>query len=185
MTGYITCPRVAYISACCPPFAAIMDESPAPPRPGQDTFMSTTYTILLPDLAATEAFGRRLGALLFPGAVVALVGPLGTGKTHLARAVAEGLGVKSPAAVTSPTFVLIQEYEARLPIYHFDAYRLAGERDFRQLGAHEYFEGDGVCLIEWADRVPATVPEQRLQLTFEVTGDFSRRLSAEARGDLY
>ena len=110
-------------------------------------------TIDIPDLAATEAFGRRLGELLFPGAVVALVGQLGAGKTHLTRAVAEGLGVKNPAAVNSPTFVLIQEYPARLPIYHFDAYRLSGPREFAELGVDEYFRGDGVCLVEWADKV--------------------------------
>ena len=109
-------------------------------------------TIDLPDLAATEAFGRRLGSLLFPGAVVALIGPLGAGKTHLARAVAAGLGVPDPRVVTSPTFVLIQEYAGRLPVYHFDAYRLRGESDLSELGVHEYFEGDGVCLVEWADR---------------------------------
>ncbi len=112
-------------------------------------------TIDLPDLAATEAFGRRLGGLLFPGAVVALIGPLGAGKTHLVRAVAAGLGVPDPRVVTSPTFVLIQEYAGRLPVYHFDAYRLRGENDFSDLGAHEYFEGEGVCLVEWADRVGA------------------------------
>ena len=66
--------------------------------------------------------------------MVALVGPLGAGKTHLTRAVAEGLGVRNPAAVTSPTFVLIQEYPARLPVYHFDAYRLSGPREFADLG---------------------------------------------------
>ena len=104
-----------------------------------------SLSLLIPDLAATEAFGRRLGGLLFPGAVVALVGQLGAGKTHLTRAVAEGLGVRNPAAVTSPTFVLIQEYPARLPIYHFDAYRLGGPREFAELGVDEYFAGDGVC----------------------------------------
>src|SRR6201999_1423286 len=110
-------------------------------------------TIEIPDLSATEAFGRRLGGLLFPGAVIALVGQLGAGKTHLTRAVAEGLGVRNPAAVTSPTFVLIQEHPARLPIYHFDAYRLSGSREFADLGVDEYFRSDGVCLIEWADKV--------------------------------
>src|SRR5438132_13431516 len=103
-------------------------------------------SIHINDLRATEAFGRRLGALLFPGAVIALVGQLGAGKTHLTRAIAEGLEVKNPAAVNSPTFVLIQEYPARLPIYHFDAYRLAGPREFADLGIDEYFRGDGVCL---------------------------------------
>src|SRR6188472_3272385 len=128
--------------------------------------MSTTVEIA--DLTQTEAFGRRLGALLFPGAVVALVGPLGAGKTHLTRAIAEGLDVKNPAAVNSPTFVLIQEYLARLPVYHFDAYRLSGSREFAELGAYEYFRGDGVCIVEWADKVEATLPADHLRIEIEI-----------------
>ncbi|HJZ57691.1 MAG TPA: tRNA (adenosine(37)-N6)-threonylcarbamoyltransferase complex ATPase subunit type 1 TsaE [Gemmataceae bacterium] len=144
-----------------------------------------THSLDIPDLAATEAFGRRLGEMLFPGAVVALVGQLGAGKTHLARAVAEGLGVKNPVAVNSPTFVLIQEYPARLPIYHFDAYRLSGPREFAELGVDEYFRGDGVCLVEWADRVAEALPPERLTLTLSVTGPTSRRVEAVARGSAY
>src|SRR5215472_14278155 len=142
-------------------------------------------TVDLPDLAATEAFGRRLGGLLFPGAVVALVGQLGAGKTHLVRAVAEGLGLADGRGVSSPTFVLIQEYPARLPIYHFDAYRLNSAGEFLDLGAHEYFEGSGVCLVEWADRVESCLPEEYLRINFDVTGEASRRLTIEARGLKY
>src|SRR6266511_3298084 len=127
--------------------------------------MSESLTLDVPDLAGTTAFGRRLADLLFPGAVVALVGPLGAGKTHLVRAVAEGLGLADSRAVSSPTFVLIQEYEARLPVYHFDAYRLRGAGEFFDLGAHEYFAGGGVCLVEWADRVAACLPAEHLRLT--------------------
>jgi tRNA threonylcarbamoyladenosine biosynthesis protein TsaE len=144
--------------------------------------MPEVLTVDLPDLAATEALGRRLGALLFPGAVVALVGPLGAGKTHLARAIALGAGVPDGRVVTSPTFVLIQEYRGRLPVYHFDAYRLRGEGEFFDLGAHEYLEGDGVCLVEWADRVPGCLPSDHLRVTLEVTGESSRRATFEARG---
>src|SRR6266403_4305588 len=114
--------------------------------------MDNGVEIIVSDLAGTEALGRRLGGVLFGGAVVALIGPLGAGKTHLVKAIAEGLGIANPAVVNSPTFVLIQEYEARLPIYHFDAYRLRAEAEFADLGAHEYLQGSGVCLIEWADR---------------------------------
>ena len=148
----------------------------------------TSHPVLVVELsclAATEAFGRRLGGLLFPGAVIALIGPLGAGKTQLVRAVAEGLGIKNSRAVTSPTFVLIQEYDARLPIYHFDTYRLARERDFVDLGIQEYFEGGGVCLIEWADRVERSLPEEYLRLAFEVTGETTRRLTVQAFGRPY
>src|SRR5205807_8290043 len=129
--------------------------------------------------------GRRLAGLLFPGAVVGLVGPLGAGKTHLVRAVAEGLGIADPGAVSSPTFVLIQEYDARLPVYHFDAYRLHGEAEFFDLGAHEYFAGDGVCLVEWADRVPGCLPRERLTVRLEITGETARRAVVEASGGRY
>jgi tRNA threonylcarbamoyladenosine biosynthesis protein TsaE len=138
-----------------------------------------------PDLAATESLGHRLAALLFPGAVIALVGPLGAGKTQFVRAVAEGLGIADSRAVTSPTFVLIQEYQARLPIYHFDAYRLRGADEFFDLGAHEYFQGKGVCLVEWADRVETALPAEYLRITIEVTGENSRRFVLEGKGERY
>jgi tRNA threonylcarbamoyladenosine biosynthesis protein TsaE len=139
----------------------------------------------VPDLAGTEAFGRRLGALLFPGAVVALVGQLGAGKTHLTRAIAEGLGIRNPAAVTSPTFVLIQEYPGRVPVYHFDTYRLSGSREFAELGVDEYFRGDGVCIVEWADRVADTIPEQHLRIEIEILSESHRRLSITGFGEPY
>jgi tRNA threonylcarbamoyladenosine biosynthesis protein TsaE len=139
----------------------------------------------LPDLAATQAFGRRLGGLLFPGAVVALVGQLGAGKTHLVRAVAEGLGLSDGRVVSSPTFVLIQEYPARLPIYHFDAYRLRDSRDFFDLGAGEYFEMGGVCLIEWADRVADALPAEHLTIRIEPLDENRRRFHFEPAGETH
>ena len=139
----------------------------------------------IPDLAATTAFGRRLAGLLFPGAVIALIGPLGAGKTHLVRAIAEGLGIRDSRVVSSPTFVLIQEYAARLPIYHFDAYRLRSPAEFFDLGAHEYFAGNGVCLVEWADRVEPCLPKEHLRIAIDVTGETSRRLRIEGRGQQY
>jgi tRNA threonylcarbamoyladenosine biosynthesis protein TsaE len=157
------------------------------PCPSFGTSMSTAETLLLDiaDLAGTVAFGRRLGARLFPGSVVALIGPLGAGKTHLVRAVAEGLEIADSRVVNSPTFVLIQEYAARLPIYHFDAYRLANSAELFDLGVHEYFEGQGVCLVEWADRVEDCLPPEHLRVTIEITGQTSRRLRAEGRGQRY
>jgi len=141
--------------------------------------------IKLPDLAATTALGHRLGRLLFPGSVVALIGPLGAGKTHLVRAIAEGLEIADSRAVSSSTFVLIQEYGARLPIYHFDAYRLRSEAEFFDLGAHEYFPGSGVCLIEWADRVPGCLPAEHLRIELTVTGETSRLAALQTAGKRY
>ena len=147
--------------------------------------MSESLTIEIPDLDATMAFGRRLAELLFPGAVLALVGPLGAGKTLLVRAVALGLGISDSRVVSSPTFVLIQEYEARLPIYHFDAYRLRTEAEFFDLGAHEYFEGKGVCLVEWADRVEACLPRDYLRITILPMSETRRRIVVQGLGEKY
>jgi tRNA threonylcarbamoyladenosine biosynthesis protein TsaE len=143
-----------------------------------------SWTINAPDLVATTTLGRRLGGLLFPGAVVALVGPLGAGKTHFVRAVVEGLGGNG-RHVSSPTFALIHEYPARLPVYHFDTYRLPDEAAFADLGVAEYFEGDGVCLIEWADRVASVLPAEYLRVTIEPTGETTRRFTIEGWSEKY
>ena len=144
-----------------------------------------SHQIELANPAATSEFGRRLGGQLFPGAVVALVGPLGAGKTHLVRAIAEGLGLRDGRAVTSPTFGLIHEYAGRLPIYHFDVYRLRRVSEFLDLGVNEYFDSGGVCLIEWADKVASCLPPEHLLLELEVTGESTRRLTVTAKGEKY
>jgi tRNA threonylcarbamoyladenosine biosynthesis protein TsaE len=142
----------------------------------------SAFVLDAPDLAATEELGRRLAGLLFPGAVVALIGPLGAGKTHFVRAVVEGLGGDG-RRVSSPTFALIHEYPARLPVYHFDTYRLPTEAAFADLGVGEYFDGDGVCLVEWADRVEHVLPAEHLRVTVEVTGETTRRFTVEGKGE--
>jgi tRNA threonylcarbamoyladenosine biosynthesis protein TsaE len=92
--------------------------------------------------------------------------------------VAEALGV-DPAAISSPTFVLIHEYEGHLPIYHFDAYRLQSPQAFEDLGVAEYWGGDGVCLVEWADRVRGLLPEDCWMISLEPTGPMSRAVRIE------
>ncbi len=141
--------------------------------------------IHLADLEATVQLGHALGRELFPGTVIGLVGPLGAGKTQLVRAISEGLEIPNSRVVSSPTFVLIQEYAGRLQIYHFDAYRLGSEREFMDLGVNEYFERDGVSLVEWADRVPRCLPAERLEIELEVTGNTSRTARLEATGQRY
>jgi tRNA threonylcarbamoyladenosine biosynthesis protein TsaE len=133
-------------------------------------------TIDLPNLEATTALGRQFAERLRPNDIVALIGPLGAGKTHLVRAIAEGLGIADSRVVSSPTFTLIHEYPARLPIYHFDVYRLQSPAEFLDLGAQEYFESGGVCLIEWADRVAECLPPALWMIDIEITGETSRRL---------
>src|SRR6516165_240026 len=101
-----------------------------------------------------------------PGTVIGLVGPLGAGKTRLVRAIAEALGV-DPGAISSPTFVLIHEYEGRLPVFHFDAYRLEGPAAFDDLGVRDYWSKGGLCLIEWADRVRNILPADCWMIALE------------------
>ena len=130
-------------------------------------------------LAASEEETLRLGKLLADvlpaGTVVALVGTLGAGKTRLVQAVAGALGVPREE-VTSPTFVLMNEYGGgRLPVYHFDAYRLRDEDEFLELGPEEYFDGPGLTFVEWADRVENCLPTDFLRIEIEVAGDTQRR----------
>jgi tRNA threonylcarbamoyladenosine biosynthesis protein TsaE len=129
----------------------------------------------------TARFGRALGAAVTPGMVVALIGHLGAGKTRLVQGVAAGLEVERQT-VNSPTFVLVHEYRGRLPIYHFDTYRLHSLTEFLELGAEEYFAGEGVCLIEWADRVEAVLPADHLGISFEIAGPQARVLRLTAGG---
>jgi tRNA threonylcarbamoyladenosine biosynthesis protein TsaE len=131
--------------------------------------------------AETDRLGRAVAEAIGPGVVIGLVGPLGAGKTRLARAVAEGLGV-DPGAIASPTFVLIHEYEGRLPVYHFDTYRLLHPADFEALGVADYWEAGGVCLVEWADRVLELLPEDRWLIRIEPMGPESRRVSIAIPG---
>jgi tRNA threonylcarbamoyladenosine biosynthesis protein TsaE len=132
-------------------------------------------TLNLESETDTDRLGAALAAELPPGTVVALAGTLGAGKTRLVQAVATALGVPRDA-VTSPTFVLVNEYrQGRVPVFHFDAYRLKDEDEFLGLGPEEYFESDGLVFIEWADRVARLLPPERVEIALEVVGDSQRR----------
>lgn len=125
----------------------------------------------------TARLGRAIAEVVEAGTVIGLVGPLGAGKTRLTRAIAEALGVE-PEAISSPTFVLIQEYDGRLPVYHFDTYRLTSPSAFEDLGVADYWDA-GVSLVEWADRVGELLPPGRWTITLEPTGPTSRRARIE------
>jgi tRNA threonylcarbamoyladenosine biosynthesis protein TsaE len=137
-------------------------------------------------LASSEQDTLRLGAALADvlpaGTTVALIGTLGAGKTRLTQAIASRCGI-APDSVVSPTFVLCQEYHGRRSLYHMDAYRLRDDDEFLQLGPEEYFESDGITIVEWADRVIDCLPRERLEIHIEVVDHASREFSFVARGE--
>ncbi|MCK9275488.1 MAG: tRNA (adenosine(37)-N6)-threonylcarbamoyltransferase complex ATPase subunit type 1 TsaE [Syntrophales bacterium] len=112
----------------------------------------------------THAIGTLIGRLACLGDVIALIGDLGSGKTTLTQGIAKGLAVPEEYYVTSPSFTLINEYPGRVPLYHFDAYRLTDFRDMEAMGYEEYFYGSGVVVIEWAEKVYELLPEPTLYL---------------------
>lgn len=114
----------------------------------------------------TFALGRSLGLDAKPGRVYTLIGDLGVGKTVFTQGVAEGLGVTGP--VNSPTFTILQVYEeGRMPFYHFDVYRIADVEEMDEIGYEDYFYGEGVCLVEWADLIREILPEQYTEILIE------------------
>jgi len=133
----------------------------------------------------TDFLAARLAPRLAPGAVLALSGDLGAGKTRFAQALARELGVAE--TVNSPTFTIIKEYEGRdMPFYHMDVYRLT-QAEADELGLDEYFFGDGVCVVEWADLIPDLLPEERLEVRIAAAGAGAaeRAFAARPRGGPY
>ncbi|MEP0547743.1 MAG: tRNA (adenosine(37)-N6)-threonylcarbamoyltransferase complex ATPase subunit type 1 TsaE [Rhodothermales bacterium] len=141
--------------------------------------MTAALTDLLPAESAspdeTVALGQRLAGVLQPGDVLALYGDLGAGKTHLVKGLCAGLGIPA-ASVSSPTFTLVNEYDGALPVYHIDAYRIERTEEFFELGYETYFFGDGVCLVEWPERVEPLVPDHALRLRLTHLGGDRRRI---------
>lgn len=140
-----------------------------------------SYTFEATDLAATERLGQALAEALPAGAVVALCGTLGAGKTRLVQAIAAAVGVDREQVV-SPTFVLCQQYQGRRPLFHLDAYRLHDDDEFLQLGPEEFFEAGGLTFIEWADKVERCLPLDHITIDIEVTGEQSRRFAIRGAG---
>ena len=130
--------------------------------------------------AETEAAGERLAAALGPGDVVALVGELGAGKTCFIQGLVRGLGAMTRA--TSPTFVLINHYRGRVPIYHVDAYRTESLAELLEIGVAELLSGDGVTVVEWAEKLLPLLPPGTIEVKIDGVGDEPRRITIRRLG---
>ncbi len=123
--------------------------------------------------------GENLAKKLKPGDVIALSGNLGSGKTTFTKGIGKGLGVKDSKRINSPTFVLIKEYSGKIPLYHLDLYRLEGLREIENIAIEEYVYGNGVTVIEWAEKIKCILPEKRISVKFKVKGADKREIEIE------
>jgi tRNA threonylcarbamoyladenosine biosynthesis protein TsaE len=144
------------------------------------------YTFLSHGPAATAALGKRIGEGLVPGSVIALTGELGCGKTLLTRGICTGLDVP-PRQVNSPTFILVNEYRGRLPVFHIDLYRIVSESDGVELGITDYLRRgeSGVVIIEWAEKISSLLPGDLLSVDFEIISARKRRIVLTSSGAGY
>jgi tRNA threonylcarbamoyladenosine biosynthesis protein TsaE len=131
----------------------------------------------------TQHLGIRLGELAQAGDIFLLIGNLGGGKTCLTQGIAWGLGIKEYAF--SPSFVIVREYHGRLPLYHVDFYRLDRTEEIVDLGLNEYFYGSGVCVVEWADKGMAVLPQENLTIRLSYISDTERSINLEPKGNRY
>ena len=132
----------------------------------------------------TEQIGLLLGEMLIRGDIIALSGELGTGKTTLVRGMALGMGLEKDD-VASPSFTLVNEYRGPLPLFHLDLYRLHDEKELLDIDFEAYIRGEGVVVIEWADRISGSIPPDALWITLRYVADERREIVAEARGARY
>ena len=141
--------------------------------------MNRKYTeieIISGSARETSDIARSIGEKLKGGEILALTGELGSGKTCFTGGIARGLGVDDKYRITSPTFTLINEYPARRTLYHFDVYRLKNYAEFEDLGYEEYLGGNGVVVIEWAEKIEEYLPEESLRIVFEYLDENRRKI---------
>ena len=133
---------------------------------------------------ATVRLGAKLADLLEPGDVVALIGEIGAGKTHFVQGIARGLGVPD-GTVASPSFVLVKVYRGRMPVYHADLFRLENAPEAATVGLEEFYEQNGVTVIEWANQIPSVLPEEFLEVRFTVVDRSKRKIEIAPQGGRY
>jgi len=139
--------------------------------------MTTSRKFLSESAENTIEYAAKFTKALKAGDIVALVGNLGAGKTTFTKGIAKGLGVVDYRHVNSPTFVLIKEYKGRIPLYHFDLYRLDNVKDIEDLDSDGYFFGKGITVIEWADKCKAFLPKKYICINFKIKGETKREIN--------
>jgi len=137
------------------------------------------FDVLTNNASETMSVGEELAGRLRPGDVVALYGNLGSGKTTFTKGIGKGLGVKNPEHINSPTFVLIKEYDGKIPLYHLDLYRLDDFKEIENLAVEEYIYGNGVTVIEWAEKMEGMLPEKRVSVRLNLKGCDKREVEIE------
>ena len=142
--------------------------------------MTKTFRTHSPE--ETQAIGEQFGQTLKPGDVIALIGDLGAGKTCLTQGIARGVGIPTDQVVNSPSYTLINEYEGEIPIYHIDLYRLQHHDEIIELGLEEYLEGDGICIIEWAERMLEMLPEHYIRMQIRWEDESTRTIELHCSG---
>lgn len=144
-----------------------------------------TRQFISKDREETIRLGAKLGRLVSKGDIVALTGQLGSGKTTFIKGIAKGLGVRDTRYVNSPSFVIVKEHKGRIPLYHFDVYRLDDPSSLDTIGYKEFFYGEGVSVIEWADKIKELLPDEYLNIEFSITGKNEREIKTAGRGGRY
>jgi tRNA threonylcarbamoyladenosine biosynthesis protein TsaE len=146
--------------------------------------MNTPLLFVADSVEKTNSLGKKLGSFMLAGDLIALSGELGAGKTTFVKALARGLGIPEDG-VSSPSYTLLNEYNGRIPMYHFDLYRLEGADDVDDLGFDEYMEGDGLAVVEWADVAPQILPSEYLEIKIMISGEENRDLELKGIGERY
>ena len=139
------------------------------------SLMAETMSFTTRSEDETRELGRRIGAACPPGSVVSLRGPLGAGKTVIAKGIAEALRIEE--AIVSPTFTLVQEYEGTMPLHHMDLYRIDGLEDFGSIGGEELLYNEGITLIEWSEKIDGILPPHTIRVTIAIEGDGKRLIN--------
>ena len=138
--------------------------------------------IYLEDENKTKEIGYKLGKLLTPGSVICLIGDLGAGKTTMTQSLAKSLEVDD--YITSPTFTIVNEYDGKMPLYHFDVYRIGSSDEMYDIGYEDYINGEGVCIIEWANLIEDILPDEYLRIELKYK-DMSREMILNPVGEKY